>query len=71
MTDYMTIRGKTTFEYEEKRSRFIATAAFAGTEKAALTCCKTAGRDTRTTANRPRRQGPRCWRRSGMPVFQM
>ena len=36
MTDYMTIRGKTTFEYEEKRSRFIATAAFAGTEEAAL-----------------------------------
>ena len=36
MTDYMTIRGKTTFEYEEKRSRFIATAAFADTEEKAL-----------------------------------
>ena len=36
MPDYKTIRGKTTFEYEEKRSRFIATAAFADTEEAAL-----------------------------------
>ncbi len=36
MPDYKTLRGKTTFEYEEKRSRFIATAAFADTEEAAL-----------------------------------
>ena len=26
MADYKTIRGTATFEYEEKRSRFIATA---------------------------------------------
>lgn len=36
MPDYKTIRGRSTFEYEEKRSRFIATAAFADTEEAAL-----------------------------------
>ena len=36
MPDYQTIRGISTFEYEEKRSRFIATAAFADTEEAAL-----------------------------------
>ena len=29
MPDYQTIRGISTFEYEEKRSRFIASAAFA------------------------------------------
>ena len=37
MADYKTIRGTSTFEYEEKRSRFIATAAFADTEEKALT----------------------------------
>ena len=36
MADYKTIRGTATFEYEEKRSRFIATAAFADTEEKAL-----------------------------------
>ena len=29
MPDYKTLRGTSTFTYEEKRSRFIATAAFA------------------------------------------
>ena len=36
MADYKTIRGTSTFEYEEKRSRFIATATFADTEEKAL-----------------------------------
>lgn len=36
MSDYKTIRGVSTFTYEEKRSRFIATAAFADTEEKAL-----------------------------------
>ena len=36
MPDYQTICGISTFEYEEKRSRFIASAAFADTEEAAL-----------------------------------
>lgn len=36
MPDYKTIHGNSTFEYEEKRSRFIATAAFADTEEKAL-----------------------------------
>lgn len=36
MPDYRTIRGTATFTYEEKRSRFIGTAAFADTEEAAL-----------------------------------
>ena len=36
MSDYKTIRGASTFEYEEKRSRFIGTAAFADTEEKAL-----------------------------------
>ena len=36
MPDYKTLRGTSTFEYEEKRSRFIATAAFADTEEKAL-----------------------------------
>ena len=36
MADYKTIRGTSTFEYEEKRSRFIATTAFADTEEKAL-----------------------------------
>ena len=36
MDQYRTIRGTSTFEYEEKRSRFIAMAAFADTEEAAL-----------------------------------
>ena len=36
MPDYQTIRGISTFEYEEKRSRFIASAAFADTEEVAL-----------------------------------
>ena len=37
MSDYKTIRGVSNFTYEEKRSRFIATAAFADTEEKALT----------------------------------
>ena len=36
MSDYQTIRGVSTFEYEEKRGRFIATASFADTEEKAL-----------------------------------
>ena len=36
MADYKTIRGVSTYEYEEKRSRFIATAAFADTEEKAV-----------------------------------
>lgn len=36
MSDYKTIRGVSTFEYEEKRSRFIGTAAFADTEEKAI-----------------------------------
>lgn len=36
MSDYKTIRGVSTFEYEEKRSRFIGSAAFADTEEKAL-----------------------------------
>ncbi|WP_294496389.1 YigZ family protein [uncultured Gemmiger sp.] len=36
MSDYRTVRGRSTFTYEEKRSRFIATAAFADTEEKAL-----------------------------------
>ena len=35
MSDYKTIRGVSTSTYEEKRSRFIATAAFADTEEKA------------------------------------
>ena len=50
MPDYQTIRGISTFEYEEKRSRFIASAAFADTEEAALAhlnCIKAANRTAR------------------------
>ena len=36
MPDYQTLRGTSTVTYEEKRSRFIATAAFADTEEKAL-----------------------------------
>ena len=36
LPDYKTLRGTSTFTYEEKRSRFIATAAFADTEEKAL-----------------------------------
>ena len=36
MPDYKTLRGTSTCTYEEKRSRFIATAAFADTEEKAL-----------------------------------
>lgn len=36
MDEYRTLNGVSTFEYEEKRSRFIATAAFADTEEKAL-----------------------------------
>ena len=50
MADYKTIRGTATFEYEEKRSRFIATASFADTEEKALTvlnAVRTANRTAR------------------------
>lgn len=36
MTEYRTIEGTSAFTYEEKRSRFIAAAAFAESEEAAL-----------------------------------
>lgn len=36
MDQYRTLRGTAVFEYEEKRSRFIATAAFADSEEKAL-----------------------------------
>lgn len=36
MDQYRTLNGTSTFEYEEKRSRFIATASFADTEEKAL-----------------------------------
>lgn len=36
MDQYRTLRGTAVFEYEEKRSRFIATAAFANSEEKAL-----------------------------------
>lgn len=36
MPDYRTLRGTAVYEYEEKRSRFIGTAAFADTEEKAL-----------------------------------
>ena len=36
MPDYRTIEGTSAYTYEEKRSRFIATAAFADTEDKAL-----------------------------------
>ncbi len=48
MADYKTIRGTSTFEYEEKRSRFIATAAFADTEEKALTVLNAVRAATRT-----------------------
>lgn len=50
MSDYKTIRGVSTFEYEEKRSRFIGTAAFADTEEKALevlNCVRAANRTAR------------------------
>ena len=36
MDQYRTLRGTAVFEYEEKRSRFIATASFANSEEKAL-----------------------------------
>ena len=84
MADYKTIRGTSTFEYEEKRSRFIATAAFADTEEKALAvlnavratmsmpmCCRTAERGIPMTASPPKPPGPRCWRRSATQVWPM
>ena len=50
MADYKTIRGTAIFEYEEKRSRFIATASFADTEEkalAVLNAVRTANRTAR------------------------
>lgn len=48
MDQYRTIRGTSTFEYEEKRSRFISTAAFADTEEAALAVLEKVRADNRT-----------------------
>ena len=85
MADYKTIRGTATFEYEEKRSRFIATASFADTEEKALAvlnavraanrtatpmCCKMAARGIPTTANPPRPPVRPCWRPSATRVWQ-
>ena len=53
MADYKTIRGTATFEYEEKRSRFIATASFADTEEKALGVLN-AVRAANRTARQPR-----------------
>ena len=50
MPDYKTLRGTSTFTYEEKRSRFIATASFADTEEkalAVLNAVRTANRTAR------------------------
>ena len=50
MADYRTLRGTAVYEYEEKRSRFIATAAFADTEDkalAVLNAVRTANRTAR------------------------
>ena len=48
MPDYQTIRGISTFEYEEKRSRYIASAAFADTEEAAHAHMNSIKADNRT-----------------------
>ena len=50
MADYKTIRGTATFEYEEKRSRFIATASFADTEEKALAVLNAVRAANRTNA---------------------
>ena len=74
MPDYQTIRGISTFEYEEKRSRFIASAAFADTEEAALAHLnriKAANRTAVMTANPPKPPVPLCWKPSAMRGFRM
>lgn len=48
MADYRTIRGTARFEYEEKRSRFIARAAFADTEEKALAFLQAVRAENRT-----------------------
>lgn len=48
MPEYRTIEGNASFEYEEKRSRFIACASFADTEEAALTCLNRVRAQNRT-----------------------
>lgn len=48
MPGYKTIRGVSTFTYEEKRSRFIGTAAFADTEEKALAVLETVRAANRT-----------------------
>ena len=50
MAEYKTLRGTSTFEYEEKRSRFIATASVADTEeraRAVLNSVRAANRTAR------------------------
>ena len=76
MPDYQTIRGISTFEYEEKRSRFIASAAFADTEEAALAHLnriKAANRTARHNvyAYVPKPPVPPCWKPSAMRGFRM
>ena len=48
MPDYRTIRGSAVYTYEEKRSRFIATAAFADTEEKALAVLSRVRAENRT-----------------------
>ena len=63
MEDYRTIRGTATGEYEEKKSRFIASLSFADSEEAAVAFLeKATGNATRTMANRQKRRGPRRWK---------
>ena len=51
MQDYRTIQGKAAAELEEKRSRFIARAAFAGGEEAALAFLETVRAANRTASH--------------------
>lgn len=48
MAEYRTISGTSTFEYEEKRSRFIGLAAFADTEEKALAVLSRVRAENRT-----------------------
>ena len=83
MADYKTIRGTATFEYEEKRSRFIATASFADTEEKALAVLNAVRAANRTARHnvyayvlqngRTRYSDPPvrpCWRPSATRVWQ-
>lgn len=48
MEDYRTVRGVSTAEYEEKKSRFIAQVAFAGSEEEALAFLERVRAENRT-----------------------